>query len=108
MWMQYIVGAIILMMDNKKVGQLEYEENRIIFLHVEKDYRSRGYGSLLLDQYANLIKDKGIQNIQVTSATTSTGFYRKNGFVSVAEYRALSWTNWLTPVFRHVNMIKAL
>ena len=107
MWLQYVAGAIILM-DTKKIGQLEYEENRITFLHVEKDYRSRGYGSLLLKEYGNLIKDKDKGNIQVTSATTSTEFYRKNGFVSVAEYRARSWINWLTPVFRHVNIIKAL
>lgn len=54
---------------------------QISTLFVEKNYRKKGYASLLINNVFQQQKDKGCKIIYVNSTKDAIKFYKKHGFV---------------------------
>ena len=77
--------AFIVKEDDKLIGLIEghsyYKEVYISNLIVLEEYRKKGIGSMLMNKVENYFKDKGFENMNLTTRTfQAPGFYEKCGF----------------------------
>lgn len=63
------------------IGNISFDGNIIKILNVSPSYRRRGYGSILLREAENQIKDKGFKEVSLMANHNSWDFYIKNGYI---------------------------
>ena len=73
-------GVII---NNKIIALIGYEENYIGYLYVSKEYQNKGIGTLLLKMVLELLNK--YETVTIDSVDTAKDFYSKNGFVETKQ-----------------------
>jgi len=84
--------------DNKLIGYLEMIESYpdtetalIGFFILDASLQGKGIGTLIIDNIAKELKEKGFKSIILSCAATnisSLKFWRKNGFIKTEEFEA--------------------
>lgn len=71
------ITLCILNMHNALIGNISFNGNIIKILNISPSYRRRGYGSILLREAENQIKDKGFKEVSLMANHNSWDFYIK-------------------------------
>lgn len=67
--------------DNEKfIGVIGIEENRISYLYVLKEYQNKGIGTKLLRFALDIFKKNNYNIVLIDSVEEAKAFYKKNGF----------------------------
>lgn len=53
----------------------------LLHINIEKDYRNRGIGTKLIEEYIKYLKNKGVKGVHLTTISSdAVRFFEKNGF----------------------------
>lgn len=95
--------------DGEQIGVGRYIDNYIAMLSIDEPYRRYGYGTTLLTQMEQNIKENGYtwtyllaQSIDNLPQEVVVNFYKKNGYV---HFSYLSqWLCWFGPKHMYKNL----
>lgn len=96
---------IVLFLNNVPIGTgrffIENDEHRVGRVAILKNYRNKGYGSIILKELENKIRTLGGNKIVLSSQKQAIGFYKKLGYIETGDF-------YLEEHCPHIKMIKVL
>jgi ribosomal protein S18 acetylase RimI-like enzyme len=72
----------------------KFYEGRVLFLAVREEFRSKGYGSQLLNYAIEALKKQGVNKIDLVTRSTNyaaQSVYKKAGFVQTSDDGSFVW-----------------
>ncbi len=96
---------IVLFLNNVPIGTgrffIENDEHRVGRVAILKNYRNKGYGSIILKELENKIRTLGGNKIVLSSQKQAIGFYKKLDYIETGDF-------YLEEHCPHIKMIKVL
>lgn len=96
---------IVLFLNNVPIGTgrffIENDEHHVGRVAILKNYRNKGYGSIILKKLENKIRTLGGNKIVLSSQKQAIGFYKKLGYIETGNF-------YFEEKCPHIKMIKVL
>ena len=96
---------IVLFLNNVPIGTgrffIENDEHRVGRVAILKNYRNKGYGSIILKELENKIRTLGGNKIVLSSQKQAIGFYKKLDYIETGDF-------YLEEHCPHIKMINVL
>ena len=96
---------MVLFLDNVAIGTgrfyKENEDYHIGRIAVLKEYRTKGYGKIILQELEKKIKEVGGEKVVLSSQKQAMNFYKKLGYIETGDF-------YLDEHCPHIKMVKYL